>query len=217
MLTWLAEADRSGAELVHINPLIEAASRRTIVPHEFIDMATFHTTRIGTMNVQVRIGGDMALMRGVAEGRARGGRSDPSVLDGEFLETYTHGFDELPQARRGHALERSGAQSGVDEADIRALADSYMRSERVIVAWCLGMTQHEHGVDTVREIVNLLLLRGNIGREGAGRARCAATATCRATAPCGIDHRPATAFLDRLDEVCGIDPPREHGRARWRR
>ena len=66
MLTWLAEADRRGAQLVHINPLIEAASRRTIVPHEFVDMATFRTTETGTMNVQVRIGGDMALLRGVA-------------------------------------------------------------------------------------------------------------------------------------------------------
>jgi len=67
MLTWLAEADRRGAQLVHINPLIEAASRRTIVPHEFVDMATFHSTDVGTMTVQVRIGGDMALMRGVAK------------------------------------------------------------------------------------------------------------------------------------------------------
>ena len=67
MLTWLAEADRRGAALVHINPLIEAASRRTIVPHELVDMATFRTTKVGTMNVQVRIGGDMALLRGVAK------------------------------------------------------------------------------------------------------------------------------------------------------
>jgi len=67
MLTWLAEADRRGAELVHINPLIEAASRRTIVPHEFADMATFRATKTGTRNVQVRIGGDMALLRGVAK------------------------------------------------------------------------------------------------------------------------------------------------------
>jgi anaerobic selenocysteine-containing dehydrogenase len=64
MLTWLAKADRRGAALVRINPLIEAASRRTIVPHEMVDMATFRTTKVGTMNVQVRIGGDMALLRG---------------------------------------------------------------------------------------------------------------------------------------------------------
>src|ERR1700756_323670 len=94
MLTWLAEADRRGAELVHINPLIEAASRRTIVPHEFADMATFRATKIGTRNVQVRIGGDMALLRGVAKAVFEAAATDPAVLDGEFLESFAHGLDE---------------------------------------------------------------------------------------------------------------------------
>jgi molybdopterin-dependent oxidoreductase alpha subunit len=94
MLTWLAEADRRGAQLIHVNPLIEAASRRTIVPHEFVDMATFHTTETGTMNVQVRIGGGMALLRGVAKAVLEAAVKDPSVLDREFIEDHTHGFDE---------------------------------------------------------------------------------------------------------------------------
>src|ERR1700756_5348306 len=81
MMTWLAEADRRGTELVHINPLLEAASRRTIVPHEFADMATFRATKIGTRNVQVRIGGDMALIRGVAKAVLEAAEKDPSVLD----------------------------------------------------------------------------------------------------------------------------------------
>src|SRR6185312_9832091 len=94
MLTWLAEADRRGAELVHINPLIEAASRRTIVPHEFADMATFRATKIGTRNVQVRIGGDMALLRGVAKVVFETAAVNPAVLDGEFLDRYTRGLEE---------------------------------------------------------------------------------------------------------------------------
>ena len=106
MLTWLAEADRRGAQLVHINPLIEAASRRTIVPHEFVDMATFHTTEIGTMNVQVRIGGDMALLRGVAKAVLEAAEKDSAVLDREFVKYHTHGFDEYPSARRVHSLVR---------------------------------------------------------------------------------------------------------------
>ena len=94
MLTWLAEADRRGVQLIHINPLIEAASRRTIVPHEFVNMATFHTTEVGTMSVQVRIGGDMALMRGVAKAVLEAAAKDPGALDEEFIEYYTHGFDK---------------------------------------------------------------------------------------------------------------------------
>jgi molybdopterin-dependent oxidoreductase alpha subunit len=211
MLTWLAEADRRGAQLVHINPLIEAASRRTIVPHEFVDMATFHTTEIGTIRVQVRIGGDMALLRGVAKAVLEAAVRDPSVLDREFVKYHTHGFDEyraLVESTPWSALVQG---SGVEESGIRKLADSYMASKRVIIAWCLGVTQHEQGVDTVREIVNVLLLRGNIGREGAGPCPIRGHSNVQGNRTCGIDHRPDTAFLDRLGEVCGFDAPREHG------
>jgi molybdopterin-dependent oxidoreductase alpha subunit len=211
MLTWLAEADRRGAQLVHINPLIEAASRRTIVPHEFVDMATFRTTEIGTMNVQVRIGGDLALLRGVAKAVFEEAEKDPDVLDREFIERYTHGVDEyraLVEATPWSDLVRD---AGVDESGIRTLADVYMTSKRVIIAWCLGLTQHEHGVDTVREIVNLLLLRGNIGREGAGPCPIRGHSNVQGNRTCGVNHRPDKAFLDRLAEVCEFDPPRKHG------
>jgi molybdopterin-dependent oxidoreductase alpha subunit len=211
MLTWLAEADRRGAQIIHINPLIEAASRRTIVPHEFVDMATFHTTAIGTMNVQVRIGGDLALLRGVSKAVFEAAAKDPNVLDRDFIADYTHGVDEyraLVEATSWTDLVRN---SGVDEAGIRRLADSYMASKRVIIAWCLGVTQHEHGVDTVREIVNVLLLRGNIGRTGAGPCPIRGHSNVQGNRTCGINHRPDEAFLARLAKVCGFDPPREHG------
>ena len=211
MLTWLAEADRRGAQLVHVNPLLEAASRRTIVPHEFVDMATFHTTRTGTMNVQVRIGGDLALLRGVAKAVFEAAEKDPDVLDRQFVEHSTHGIDDyraLVEATPWADLVRD---SGIEEPGIRKLADSYIASKRVIIAWCLGLTQHEHGVDTVREIVNLLLLRGNIGREGAGPCPIRGHSNVQGNRTCGVNHRPDKAFLDRLADVCGIDPPREHG------
>jgi molybdopterin-dependent oxidoreductase alpha subunit len=211
MLTWLAEADRRGAALVHINPLIEAASRRTIVPHEMADMATFRTTKVGTRNVQVRIGGDMALLRGVAKAVFEAASSDPGALDGEFLERYTQGlqeYEELCQATPWSQLELA---SGVPESAIRELAGSYLKSRRVIIAWCLGVTQHENGVDVVREIINVLLLRGNIGREGAGPCPVRGHSNVQGNRTCGIDNRPGKQFLDRLAEVCHIDPPREAG------
>jgi molybdopterin-dependent oxidoreductase alpha subunit len=211
MLTWLAEADRRGAELVHINPLIEAASRRTIVPHEFADMATFRTTEIGTVNVQVRIGGDMAQLRGVAKAVLEAAEADPAVLDREFIERHTHGFDEYRALVASTPWAELVAGSGISQAGIRALAGSYMQSERVIIAWCLGLTQHEHGVDTVREIANVLLLRGNIGREGAGPCPVRGHSNVQGNRTCGINHHPDAALLDRLADVCGIDPPRERG------
>ena len=211
MLTWLAEADRRGAQLIHINPLIEAASRRTIVPHELVDMATFRATEIGTMNVQVRIGGDLALLRGVAKAVFEAAEKAPDVLDREFIEQYTHGVDEYRALVEATPWADLARDAGVDEPGIRKLADSYMASKQVIIAWCLGLTQHEHGVATVREIVNLLLLRGNIGREGAGPCPIRGHSNVQGNRTCGINHRPDKVFLDRLAEVCGFEPPREHG------
>jgi molybdopterin-dependent oxidoreductase alpha subunit len=211
MLTWLAEADRRGAQLIHINPLIEAASRRTIVPHEFEDMATFRTTRVGTMTLQVRIGGDMALLRGVAKAVFEAADKDPDVLDRDFIERYTRGIDSYRALVEATPWPDLARDSGIPEPRIRELAASYLASERVIIAWCLGVTQHEHGVDTVREIVNLLLLRGNIGREGAGPCPVRGHSNVQGNRTCGIDNRPPAAFLDRLAEVCGFRPPREHG------
>ena len=139
MLTWLAEADRRGAQLVHINPLLEAASRRTIVPHEFVDMATFHTTEIGTMNVQVRIGGDLALVRGVSKAVFEAAAAGRDVLDREFIERCTQGVDEYRALCEATPWADLTRDSGVDEPTIRKLADVYMASERVIIAWCLGL------------------------------------------------------------------------------
>jgi molybdopterin-dependent oxidoreductase alpha subunit len=99
----------------------------------------------------------------------------------------------------------------LSETDIRRAAEIYSRSKRTLISWCLGVTQHEHGVDTVREIVNLLLLRGNLGREGAGPSPVRGHSNVQGNRTCGIDHRPTQQFLDRLAEACQIEPPREHG------
>lgn len=183
MLTALAEAYHRGAQIVHINPLVEAAATRTIVPHDFTDMALFKTTRTSTLNLQPRIGGDMALLRGMAKSILEQSESDPRALDREFIERHTAGFEEYRALCEATPWAEIETQSGLSRADILKAARVYGEADRSIVSWCLGLTQHEHGVDTVREIVNLLLLRGNLGREGAGPSPCAGTATYRATAP----------------------------------
>ena len=195
MLTWLAEADRRGAQLVHINPLIEAASRRTIVPHEFVDMATFHTTETGTMNVQVRIGGDMALLRGVAKAVLEAAEKDPTVLDREFIEYHTHGFDEYralvvvhavvrhrrrlrhcrgrhPQARRTRTSRRSASSSPGASAS-RSTSTASTRCARSSTCCSCAATSAARERD---------------------RARSAGTATCRATAPAASTTVPTRRF-----------------------
>ncbi|MBR7832919.1 FdhF/YdeP family oxidoreductase [Actinospica durhamensis] len=211
MLTTLAKAQRRGAQIVHVNPLIEAAARRTIVPHEFAAMATFHATSTGTMSVQVGVGGDLALLRGVAKAVLERAERDPAVLDAEFIERHTSGFESYRDLVRATDWAELVRQSGVAEERIRELAERYLAAGRTVVSWCLGVTQQDHGVDTVREIVNLLMLRGNLGREGAGPSPVRGHSNVQGNRTCGIDHRPAPGFLDALDEVCGIRSPREHG------
>ncbi|MBV2358133.1 molybdopterin-dependent oxidoreductase, partial [Streptomyces sp. J2-1] len=157
--TALAEAYKRGAEVVHINPFIEAASRRTIIPHDFKDMAAFHSTRTGTLNLQVRIGGDMALMRGIAKAVLEQSKTDPKALDHEFIERYTNGFEAYRKLCEDTPWEELERQSGISRADILRTARIYRDADRSIISWCLGVTQHEHGVDAIREIVNVLLLR----------------------------------------------------------
>ncbi|MFJ5030433.1 FdhF/YdeP family oxidoreductase [Streptomyces sp. NPDC088560] len=211
MLTALTEAYRRGTRIVHVNPLIEAAARRTIIPHDITDMATFHSTRTSNLNLQVRVGGDMALLRGMAKALLEQAGSDPKALDQEFIDRHTAGFDDYRKQCEATPWAEIERQSGLDRADILRAARVYRDADRSIVSWCLGVSQHEHGVDTVREIVNLLLLRGNLGREGAGPSPVRGHSNVQGNRTCGIDHRPTAELLDRLAQVCGIDPPRAHG------
>ncbi|SOD91270.1 FdhF/YdeP family oxidoreductase [Streptomyces sp. Ag109_G2-15] len=211
MLTALAEAYRRGAQIVHVNPLVEAAATRTIVPHDFTDMALLKTTRTSTLNLQPRIGGDMALLRGMAKAVLEQARTDPKAVDQEFVDRHTAYFDEYRDLCEATPWAEIEHQSGLSRDDILKAARVYRDADRSIFSWCLGVSQHEHGVDTVREIVNLLLLRGNLGREGAGPSPVRGHSNVQGNRTCGIDHRPTEEFLDRLAEICGIDPPREHG------
>ncbi|MDQ4501294.1 FdhF/YdeP family oxidoreductase [Sinomonas sp. ASV322] len=211
MLTALQKAYRRGAQIVHVNPLVEAAATRTIVPHDVVDMALFHTTKTSTLNLQPRIGGDLAFLRGIAKAVFERAESDPKALDREFIERHTAGFEEYRALCEGTPWEELERQSGLTRAQILDAARVYCEADRSIFSWCLGVTQHEHGVDTVREIVNVLLLRGNLGREGAGPSPVRGHSNVQGNRTCGIDHRPSEAFIERLGAVCGFEPPRVHG------
>jgi molybdopterin-dependent oxidoreductase alpha subunit len=207
----LAQAHRRGAKIVHINPLKEAASRRTIVPHEVVAMGTFHSTPTGSLDVQVKIGGDLALMRGVAKAVLEAAHHDPQAIDREFIDRHTSGFDDYQRLCAATEWEELERKSGVRRSVMTDLARIYLESRATIISWCLGVSQQEQGVQAVREIVNVLLLRGNLGREGAGPSPVRGHSNVQGNRTCGIDHRPTAAFLDRLAKVCRIDPPTRFG------
>jgi molybdopterin-dependent oxidoreductase alpha subunit len=211
MLTYLAEATKRGAAIVHINPLIEAAATETIVPHEFTEMARFRATSTSTHTVQPRIGGDAALVRGLAKALFEMAVDDPGAIDGAFLDRFTEGADNYRATCEATSWQEIVDQSAVSEAQIREVASVYRNADASIVAWCLGISQQEHGVDTVREIVNLLLLRGNIGRPGAGPCPIRGHSNVQGNRTQGINHHPTDELLDQIAAACGITPPREPG------
>lgn len=211
MLTSLAEAHRRGAQIVHINPLVEPASRSTIVPHEFVDMALFKKTPTSTLDLQVRPGGDLALLRGMAKHLFELWPTDPDAIDEDFVRAHTDGFDAYRDLVENTSWDDIEFQAGLRHEDIVRAGEIYRNAKSAIISWCLGVTQHEHGVDTAREIVNLLLLRGNLGRPGAGPSPVRGHSNVQGNRTCGIDHRPSEEFLARMDGATGIVSPREHG------
>lgn len=198
-------------KIVHVNPLIEIAATSAITPHEIMDMLLFRATPTSTLNLQPRVGGDMGLMRGIGKYLLEQFEHDKTVLDMGFINTHTAGFDAYKQACAETSWDEIERQSNLPKSEIVKAAEIYRNAKTCVMSWCLGITQHEFGVDTIREIVNILLLRGNIGKEGAGPCPIRGHSNVQGNRTCGIHHAPSEAWLAKMDAACGITSPREHG------
>jgi molybdopterin-dependent oxidoreductase alpha subunit len=204
MLTTLREAAKRGATIVSINPLREVGLSRFRHPQRPLDL--LHSVALAKQFVQVQIGGDQAFFLGVGKAVL-----ERDAVDHEFIAAHTTGFD----AWRAHAEATPWATivegAGVDEAQIRAVADLYIASKAVITCWAMGLTQHKHSVVTIQEVVNVMLLRGNVGRPGAGLCPVRGHSNVQGDRTMGIDHHPPARFLDALGEVFAFTPPRAAG------
>jgi molybdopterin-dependent oxidoreductase alpha subunit len=206
MLGELRAARKRGARIISFNPLRERGLERFADPQNAMEMATLGDSPISSHYFQLKVGGDFALLMGMCKRVVERG-----LLDHDFIREHTHGIDAFlarVQAQDWAPLE---AASGLTRAQIEQAADLYASSERVIACWGMGITQHRHSVATIQMIVNLLLLRGNLGRPGAGACPVRGHSNVQGDRTMGIFERPAPAFLDRLGEVFGFQPPREHG------
>lgn len=212
MLTALADGVKErGMKVVHINPLVEVAATTAITPHEIMDMLTLRATTTSTMNLQPRIGGDMAIMRGIAKHLFEKQETDKRCLNMEFIDRYTAGFEEYKTACGATSWQEIERLSGLDAGRIREAAEIYRQANSCVMSWCLGVSQQEFGVDTIREIVNVLLLRGNLGRDGAGVCPIRGHSNVQGNRTCGIHHAPPEEWLEKMDAACKIKSPREHG------
>lgn len=206
MLGELRAARKRGARIVSFNPLRERGLERFADPQNAIEMATLGDSPISSHYFQLKVGGDFALLKGMCKRVLELG-----ALDRAFIAEHTTGFDALAAELRAQPWEPLVEASGLTRAQIEQAADVYASSERVIACWGMGITQHRHSVATIQMIVNLLLLRGNLGRPGAGACPVRGHSNVQGDRTMGIYEKPAPAFLDRLGEVFGFEPPRAPG------
>ena len=211
MLVTLQKAKERGATIVSINPLRELGLVRFSNPQRPLDLLG-RATDLTDLHLQVRVGGDVALLQGIAKHVLEAEKAAPgTVLDHEFLARHTTGLEELKAALDEAPWEELEEESGIGREDMKRAADLYVRSRSVIACWAMGLTQHRHGVANVREITNLLLLRGNVGRPGAGLCPVRGHSNVQGDRTMGIHEKPRPDFLDRLDAEFGIRAPRHHG------
>ncbi|HEV3468273.1 MAG TPA: FdhF/YdeP family oxidoreductase [Pyrinomonadaceae bacterium] len=211
MLSTLREAKRRGCKIVHVNPLPEAGLGRFKHPQHPLDLLG-GGTELTDLFLQVRVNGDVALLKGVMkEVLEEEDRRPGRVLDWDFIREKAAGFDEFARALREQSWEELIEESGVAREGMRAAAEIYIASARTIVCWAMGLTQHKNAVANIQEIVNLLLLRGQIGKPGAGACPVRGHSNVQGDRTMGIWERPADSFLDALAREFRFEPPRRHG------
>jgi molybdopterin-dependent oxidoreductase alpha subunit len=211
MLSALERAKRGGARIVSVNPLPEAGLRRFKNPQKASGVIGGGTSLSDQM-LRIRVNGDLALFQYLGRELLRAEERNPgTVLDREFIDAYTEGFDAYAEHLNALSDADVAEATGLTEDELRRTVEIVLGAERVIVCWAMGLTQHRNSVPTIREVVNFLLLRGNIGRPGAGVCPVRGHSNVQGDRTMGIYEKPPAAFLDALGAEFGFEPPRDHG------
>jgi molybdopterin-dependent oxidoreductase alpha subunit len=216
MMSTLREAARRGAPIIVFNPLRERALERFASPQDPVEMATFGATDIASAYHQLRNGGDLAVLTGMMKhllelDAAEVGAGRSGILDRDFIAGHTQGIEALTADLLATSWMDIERVSGLTRAAIESAAAVYARAERVIICYGMGVTQHRHGTEAVQQIANLLLLRGNIGREGAGICPLRGHSNVQGDRTVGITEKPSEALLDGIERAFGFRPPAAHG------
>lgn len=211
----LQEAAKRGVEIITFNPVREKGLESFVNPQNPAEMLTGRETRISSQYHQVKAGGDVAVLIGLCkhvfarDDEAK--RERRRVLDVDFIEAHTHGLDEFEAKVRAISWDEIERESGLSREAIESAGDVYVKAERVIGVYGMGLTQHAHGFLNVAMFVNLLLLRGNIGRDGTGISPVRGHSNVQGQRTVGISEKPELVPLDKMAEQFGFDPPRDKG------
>ena len=211
MLSALKKAKKKGAKIIAINPLKEAGLLNFRDPQNPADLLG-KTTQLADIYLQVTINGDVALTKALLYLLLQAEQnSDKEVFDKAFIEAHTEGYAELIQHIETIDFAAMVDASGVPESEIRKAVDLLTSSKRIIWCWAMGITQHENGIHNIREIVNVLLAKGAIGKPGAGTCPVRGHSNVQGDRTMGIFHKPSDTFLNRIADTYGFTPPTAHG------
>ena len=205
MLTALRDAKRNGAKVIHVNPLPETGLVRFKHPQDYMKLS-FGSEPLADIHLQVKLGGDAALMHGLMKIQL-----ENDSLDHDFIKNSTTGFEDVVNMVEKTSWEQIVADSGLNQVDIEKAGQMLSDSKATIACWAMGLTQHRNGVAVIQEVTNLLLMGGHIGKKGAGLCPVRGHSNVQGDRTVGIWERPSEKFLKKLDEACGIVSPRDHG------
>lgn len=211
MLTALEKARKNGCEIVSFNPLRERGLESFTHPQHVLPTLLQKGSAISSLYLQPLIGGDLALLKGLIKGILDAEREDPGLLDWEFIKNHTSGFGMLQEDIAATDWKDITEQSGLSKAEILQACQVYIKSDRTIACWAMGITQHKHAVSTIQYIANLMLLKGNIGKSGAGLCPVRGHSNVQGDRTMGITENPPEKFLSSLQRVFSFAPPAKHG------
>lgn len=210
MLSALQKCKLNGGKVITINPLEEAGLKRFLNPQHANDYF-IGGTEITDLYLQVKINEDVALLKAIMKVLARKDEIEGNVFDHEFISTKTSGYDELMSDLHRYDLKKLSQQCGISLDKITAAADILAPAKKIIVCWAMGLTQHKNGVDNIKECVNLLLLKGSIGKEGAGTCPVRGHSNVQGDRSVGIMHHPSAQLNQALKDEFGFDAPETTG------
>ncbi|CAB5516716.1 Protein YdeP [Achromobacter anxifer] len=211
MMGTLHELARRKVPIIVFNPLRERALERFADPQSIVEMATFSSTDIASTYYQVRAGGDAAALKGIMKAVLALDAQRGNVLDREFIAEHTLGFDALAADLEATSWDDIETESGLLRAELEHVAEAYAKSKATIVTYGMGITQHNTGTANVKLIADLLLMRGNFGKPGAGICPLRGHSNVQGNRTVGITEKPSPEFLERLEAVFGFTPPQGHG------
>lgn len=211
MLGALEKCKKNGGKIIAVNPLPETGLMNFIDPQSPVKIAT-GGTQLADLFLQVRINADVALLKAIMLLLLEAEEKNPgTVVDKHFIEAHTTGYDLFINELRSHSLQECIAQTGVKEILIREAATLVHQNKKIIVCWAMGLTQHKNAVDNVKEVVNLLLLRGSIGIPGGGVCPVRGHSNVQGDRTMGVWEKMPDAFMQKLKDVFDFEPPVKHG------